>query len=86
MATLYLLRKIGVRGSCSVEDCIELARLGLFNDIAYSQEELLGAAKCKTCEGLESTIGFKKRKMDKTVEDYEEKIFKGNSTDKQIKW
>ena len=77
MAKLYLLRKIAGRGLCSVEDCVEMARLGLLNYISYSQEELLAAAK-----GLEGIIDLKKRKMVKRVEDYEEKSFKGNSLDK----
>ena len=52
-----------------------------FNYIAYSQEELFAATEGKKCEGLESTIDFKKRKMDKTLEDYGEKTLKGNSVD-----
>ena len=82
VAKLYRLRKIGGRGLCSVEDCVELARLGLFYSIAYSQEKLLAAVKGKKCEGLESTIDLTKSKMDKAVEDYEEKSFKGNPLDK----
>lgn len=68
---------------CSVEDCVELTRLGLFCYIACSQEELLAAVKGKKCEGLENTFHLKKTVIaDKRVEDYEEKSFKGNSLDK----
>ena len=79
---MVLLRKIGGRVLCSVEYCVELTSLGLFCYIACSQEELLAAVKGKKCEGLESTVDLKKRKIDERVEDYEEKSFKGNSLDK----
>ena len=60
VAGLYLPRKLGGRGLCLVEDCVELARLGLLNYIARSEEELLAAARGKQCEGLKSTNEFKK--------------------------
>ena len=79
---MLLLRKIGGTVLCSVEDCVELTRLGLFCYIACSQEELLAAVRGKKCEGLESTVDLKKRKIEKRVKDYEEKGFKGNSLEK----
>ena len=38
VARSYLPQKLGGRGLCSVEDCVELARLGLFNYIVKSEE------------------------------------------------
>ena len=44
-STILLLRKIGGRVLCSVEDCVELTTLSLFYDVACSQEELFGGSE-----------------------------------------
>ena len=69
VAKLYLPQKLGGRGLCSVEDSVELARLGLLNYIARSEEQLLAAARGKECEGLKSTHEFKKEKTSRTFEE-----------------
>ena len=83
IARLYLPRKMGGRGLCSIEDCVELVRLGLFNYCAKSKEKLLVAARGDECDGLESTTEFKKRMTDRN---YAEKNFMGSSLDKQTGW
>ena len=78
VARLYLPRKMGGRGLCSIEDCVELARLGLFNYCAKSREKLLGvAARGDECDGLESTTEFKKRMTDERAGEVRRKELHG---------
>ena len=78
VARLYLPRKMGGRGLCSMEDCVELARLGLFNYCVKSREKLLVAARGDECDGLESTTDRRESRRK-----YAEKNFMGSSLDKQ---
>ena len=76
-ARLYLPRKMDGRRLCFIEDCVELARLGLFNYCAKSKEKLLVAARGDECDGLESTTEFKKRMTDERAEEIRRKELHG---------
>ena len=67
---------MGGRGLCSIEDCVELARLGLY--CVKSREKLLVAARGDECDGLESTTEFKKRMTDERAEEVHRKELHGH--------
>ena len=77
VARSYLPRKLGGRGLCSVEDCVELARLSLFNEIAQSEEELLVAARGTEYDGIKSTNEFNQEKIDNRAEEVRGKELHG---------
>ena len=62
---------------CSVEDCVELARLGLFNEIAKSEEELLVASRGTEYDGIKSTNEFNQEKIDNRAEEVRRKELHG---------
>ena len=77
VARLYLPRKMGGRGLCSIEDCVELAKLGLFNYCVKSREKLLVTAGGDECHGFESTTEFKKKMTDERAEEVRRKELHG---------
>ena len=77
VARLYLPRKMGGRDLCSIDDCVELAKLGLFNYCTKRKEKLLVAARRDECDGLESTSEFKKRMTDQRTEEVRRKELHG---------
>ena len=77
VARLYLPRKMGGRGLCSIEDCVEQAKLGLFNYCVKSREKLLVTAGGDECHGFESTTEFKKRMTDERAEEVRRKELHG---------
>lgn len=77
VARSYPPRKLGGRGLCSVEDCMELARFGLFNYIVKSEEELLVAARGTEYDGIKSTNEFNQEKIDNRAEEVRGKELHG---------
>ena len=72
---LYLPRKEGGRGLISIEDCVELAIRGLEVYVHESEERLIQAARGDKTDGLEAASLLKGSKKEKTLEDWEEKVY-----------
>ena len=78
MARLYLPRKEGGRGLLSVEDCIDLAILGLENYIQKSNERLITSARRDIeDEDLGTEKDFKARKREDRKSELETKALHG---------
>ena len=74
---LYLPRKEGGRGLIAVEDCIDLAKLGLERYISESDERLIFAARREIDTPSENEEDFKRRmKMERKAE-WKEKALHG---------
>ena len=73
---LYIPRKEG--GSLiSIEDCFELAIRGLEVYVHGSEERLIQAARGDKIDGLEAASVLKRSKIEKRLEDWEEKVLHG---------
>ena len=74
---LYLPRKMGGRGLIGIEDCVELAILGLNNYVNESQDKLIeGARGCEIIE-QESTETVKRKRVEARVSEWKEKPLHG---------
>ena len=69
---LYIPRKDRGRGLRAIEDCVELAVIGLGVYVHGSEERLLQAARGDR-NGLEENL-LKKAKKEKRLQDWEEKL------------
>ena len=76
---LYLPRKLGGRGICSIEDCVEEERLSIAMYLSQNQEELLKFARkeLKLPTENESKLEFKKRKETEKLSSWKEKKLHG---------
>ena len=70
---LYIARKDRGRGLRAIEDCVELAVIGLGVYVHGSEERLLQAARGDR-NGLEEENLLKKAKKEKRLQDWEEKL------------
>ena len=50
VARLYLPRKEGGRGLVAIENCVQLAMLGLENYVQDSKERILSSVRCEVGE------------------------------------
>ena len=66
VARLYLPRKEGRRGLVAIEDCVQLAILGLENYVQDSKERILSSARCEAGERV-TAKDFKRRRQWRTV-------------------
>ena len=76
---LYLPRKLGGRGICSIEDCVEEERRSIAMYLSQNQEELLKFARkeLKLPTENESKLEFKKRKETEKLSSWKEKKLHG---------
>ena len=74
---LYIPKKEGERGLISIEDCVELAIRGLEVHVHGSEERLIQAARGDKIDGLEAASVLKRSKKEKRLEDWDEKVLKG---------
>ena len=63
VARLYLPRKNGGRGLVAIEDCVEIAILGLRNYVQDSKEMILSSARCEARQRA-TKIDFKKQRRE----------------------
>ena len=69
VARLYISRKEGGRGLMSVEDCVDIAALGLEKYINESTERIISATKRNDGKEIESVTSYKaRRKQERTTE------------------
>ena len=73
---LYIPRKEEGRGLISIEECVELAIKGLEVYVHGSEERLIQAARDKI-DHLEAASVLKRSKKEKRLEDWEEKVLRG---------
>ena len=74
---LYIPRKVGGRGLLSIEDTVDLARLGLKSYVRSSSERLLVAARqIEDCQG-ESVKDFTNRKKIERQQEWKNKTLHG---------
>ena len=74
---IYIPRKEGGRGLLSIEDTVDLAKLGLKSYVRNSCERLLVAARqIEDCQG-ESVIEFKNRKKIERQQEWKDKTLHG---------
>ena len=73
---LYIPRREGGRGLISIED-YELAIRGLEVYVHGSEERLIQAARGEKIDGLEVASVLKRSKKEKRLEDWEEKVLRG---------
>ena len=74
---IYIPRKEGGRGLLSIEDTVDLAKLGLKSYVRNSFERLLVAARqIEDCQG-ESVIEFKNRKKIERQQEWKDKTLHG---------
>ena len=74
---LYIPRKVGGRGLLSIEDTVDLARLGLKSYVRSSSERLLVAARqIEDCRG-ESVKDLKNRKKIERQQEWKDKTLHG---------
>ena len=76
VARLYLPRKEGGRGLVAIEDCVQLAILGLENYVQDSKERILSPARCEAGERV-TEKDFKKRRREERRSELEEKVLHG---------
>ena len=76
VARLYLPRKEGGRGLVAIEDCVEIAILGLENYVQDSREWILSSAKCEAGERV-TEKNFQKRRREERRSELEEKALLG---------
>ena len=74
---LYLPRKEGCRGLIAVEDCIDIAKLGLERYISRSDERLIIAARREKVTSSESEEGFILRMSMERKSEWKEKALHG---------
>eukprot|EP00112_Aurelia_sp_Birch-Aquarium-sp1_P003300 Seg1367.7 transcript_id=Seg1367.7/GoldUCD/mRNA.D3Y31 product="Retrovirus-related Pol polyprotein from type-1 retrotransposable element R2" pseudo=true protein_id=Seg1367.7/GoldUCD/D3Y31 len=76
---LHLPRKLGGRGTCSIEDCVEEERRSIAMYLSQTQEELLKFArtKLKLPTQNESKLEFKNRKENEKISAWKEKRLHG---------
>ena len=74
---LYIPRKEGGRGLISIEDCVELAIRGLEVYVHGSEVRLIQAARGERIDGLEAASVLNRSKKEKRLEDWEEKVLRG---------
>ena len=74
---LSIPRKEEERGLISIEDCIELAIIGLDVSVHRSEERLIQDARGDKIDGLEAASVLKRWKKEKRLEDWEEKVLHG---------
>ena len=74
---LYLPRKEGGRGLIAVEDCIDIAKLGLERYLSQSDERLIIAARREKVTSSESEEGFKLRMKMERKSEWKEKALYG---------
>ena len=74
---LYTSRKEEGRDLISMEDCVELAIRGLEVYIHGSEERLIQAARGDKIDGLEAASVLNRSKIEKRLEDWEEKVLDG---------
>ena len=67
---LYIPRKEGGRGLISIEDCVELAIMGLEVYVHESEERSIQADRGDKIDGLEVASVLKKSKKEKRLEDW----------------
>ena len=77
VARLFLPRKVGVRGLISIEDCVDLAVLGVNDYVTKSNERLIVAASPSGGGNQEGTEGFKRRKFEERSKELREKELHG---------
>ena len=74
---IYIPRKEGSRGLLSIEDTVDLAKLGLKSYVRNSCERLLVAARqIEDCQG-ESVIQFKNRKKIERQQEWKDRTLHG---------
>ena len=76
VARLYLPRKEGGRGLVAIEDCDEIAILGLENYVQDSRERILSSARCEAGERV-TEKDFQKRRREERRSELEEKALHG---------
>ena len=76
VARLYLPRKEGGRGLLAIEDCVEIAILGLENYVQDSRERILSSARCEAGERV-TEKNFQKRRREERRSELEEKALHG---------
>ena len=76
VARLYLPRKEGGRGLVEIEDCVQLAILGLENYVQDSKERILSSVRCEAGERV-SEKALKKRRREERRSELEEKALHG---------
>ena len=76
VARLYLPRKEGGRGLVAIEDCVEIAILGLENYVQDSRERILSSARCEARERV-TEKNFQKRRREERRSELEEKALHG---------
>ena len=74
---LYIPRKKGVRGLISIQDCVELAIRALEVYVHGSEEILIQAARGDKIDALEAASVLKRSKKEKRLEDWEQKVLRG---------
>ena len=60
-----------------IEDCVELAIIGLEVHVHGSEERLIQAAREDKIDGLEAAIVLKRSEKEKRLDDWEEKVLHG---------
>ena len=75
---LYIPKKEGGRGLISIEDCVELAIMGLKKYVHRSEERLIQAARGDKIDGFEVVSVLKRSKKEKRLEDWDEKVLHGH--------
>ena len=73
----YIPRKEGGRCLISIEDCVELAIIGLEVHIHGSEERLIQAARGHKIDGLKAASVLKRSNKKKRLKDWEEKVLHG---------
>ena len=76
VARLYLPRKKGGRGLVAIEDCVQLAILGLENYVQDSKERILSSARCEARERA-TEKDFKKQRREERRAELEGKALHG---------
>ena len=74
---LYIPRKKGVRGLISIQDCVELAIRALEVYVYGSEEGMIQAARRDKIDALEAASVLKRSKKEKRLEDWEQKVLRG---------
>ena len=83
VARLYMKRKEGGRGLMSVEDCTKTERIGLYDYLKESKEDMLsGALKENVIEEVETKEEFTKRKRDERKKTLHEGKLQGQFVEK----
>ena len=74
---LYIPRKEGGKGLVSIEDCVEVAIRGFEVYVRGSENRLVQAARGDKIDSLEAASVLKRSKKEKRLEDWVEKVLRG---------